>query len=371
MKTVPLDRLYDFLDIIANADTIIYLFRPHGSKDLAHCQLLHDYNLTKDELMSRPIIICHDQEPLNWDLYSDNHDVAEQHFKNFDSKPAEIIDFFANLNLRSAVKQLSNTNDLIILTHSERNSNDLEQYTNNGYAPVFVWSHALIARDWFRYAYSDPVLSNAVANKSFLLYARDYTGSRAYRKDFVDSVKQHGLGSSTVFSDPNTHSDYSADYNNQHYANTAVEVVLETVIDRVHLTEKTLRPIACGKPFLLMAGAHSLDFLKDYGFRTYENIFGHYDSLSDTDRQQAIIDYMIWFDNLMPRKRVQVYGQMLSDARFNKQRFFSDRFFDRVIAEYKSNLMWALEECKKHQGNTVNQFHELCKQHKEYKRFVK
>jgi hypothetical protein len=51
----------------------------------------------------------------------------------------------------------------------------------------------------------------------------------------------------------------SADYDYQDFINTQVSVVLETVFDesRIHLTEKTLRPIACGHPFLLAAGPNS------------------------------------------------------------------------------------------------------------------
>jgi hypothetical protein len=46
--------------------------------------------------------------------------------------------------------------------------------------------------------------------------------------------------------------------------------VAETVFDtRIHLTEKTLRPIACGHPFILAAGPGSLKYLQTYGFRTF------------------------------------------------------------------------------------------------------
>ena len=47
----------------------------------------------------------------------------------------------------------------------------------------------------------------------------------------------------------------SADFDIEDYNNTDIEVVLETLFDdtRWHLTEKALRPIACGQPFMFAA----------------------------------------------------------------------------------------------------------------------
>jgi hypothetical protein len=73
----------------------------------------------------------------------------------------------------------------------------------------------------------------------------------------------------------NTHdSNASADYHNQDYAQTGMEIVPETLFDdsRLHLTEKALRPIACGKPFMLVATAGSLKYLRSYGFETFGNL---------------------------------------------------------------------------------------------------
>jgi hypothetical protein len=48
---------------------------------------------------------------------------------------------------------------LITLSHSEKNSQELELYEQNDFIGVYYWSHALIARDWFRYAKLDPLLT--------------------------------------------------------------------------------------------------------------------------------------------------------------------------------------------------------------------
>ena len=58
--SVPLDRLYDFLNNQSGCDTIIYRFTPHGSKKLENLKVLTDHpNWVKR--MTSPYMICHDQ----------------------------------------------------------------------------------------------------------------------------------------------------------------------------------------------------------------------------------------------------------------------------------------------------------------------
>jgi hypothetical protein len=69
--------------------------------------------------------------------------------------------------------------------------------------------------------------------------------------------------------------------------------VLETLFDdhRWHLTEKSLRPIACGKPFVLMATPGSLQYLRQYGFKTFDGLIDEtYDSIQNPkQRLQAVL----------------------------------------------------------------------------------
>ena len=58
-------------------------------------------------------------------------------------------------------------------------------------------------------------------------------------------------------------------------AESLIYHVSETVYfgRRQHLTEKTLKPIAMGMPFILNAPAGSLAYLKSYGFKTFESVW--------------------------------------------------------------------------------------------------
>jgi hypothetical protein len=64
--SIPLDRLYHFIENIANEiygdPVIIYRFWPHGAKNIQDLNSLQSLSWT--ESMTRPTVWCHDQEQL-------------------------------------------------------------------------------------------------------------------------------------------------------------------------------------------------------------------------------------------------------------------------------------------------------------------
>ena len=68
--------------------------------------------------------------------------------------------------------------------------------------------------------------------------------------------------------------------------------MLETLFDdtRLHLTEKSLRPIACGRPFILATAPGSLAYLRSYGFKTFDRYIDEtYDTITNSfERLEAI-----------------------------------------------------------------------------------
>ena len=138
------------------------------------------------------------------------------------------------------------------------------------------------------------------------------------------------------------HSHYSADFDIEDYESTEIEVVLETLFDddRLHLTEKSLRPIACGQPFIL-AGTHgSLEYLRSYGFITFGDIWNeHYDSIEDPkERLNAIADLMKQIANWTSEQRADKMAEAQAIAEYNRQHFFSQEFFNLIINELVTNL---------------------------------
>jgi hypothetical protein len=124
--------------------------------------------------------------------------------------------------------------------------------------------------------------------------------------------------------------------------------VLETLFDdsRHHLTEKILRPIACGRPFILASTANSLQYLKQYGFKTFDGLLNEtYDSILDPhERLQAIVNEMKRISCLGPDEKRDLWAALYEIAEYNKKLFFSDDFHNHVVNEYKDNLTSAISQ---------------------------
>jgi hypothetical protein len=280
--------------------------------------------------------------------------------------------------------------DRAILLHSEQGGLELEKFQKNRFIPVYFWSHAVIAQDWFRYAEHDPVLKyhDCRFDRDFLIYNRAWGGTREYRLLFAQQLIENDLitKSLTSFSAvdngqhyqdhdfvnpdlaisqtdlhqqllPNTHnSAASADYCNHDYAGTGIEVVLETLFDdsRWHLTEKTLRPIACGKPFILAATPGSLQYLRNYGFQTFGNLIDEsYDQITHAPtRLRAIIQEMKRIADLDPDVKRELYCQMHAIAEKNKRHFFT-HLHEQVMSEYIENMSQAVAQANQHRHGEV------------------
>ena len=135
---------------------------------------------------------------------------------------------------------------------------------------------------------------------------------------------------------------YSADYNSTDYQMSAIEVVLETLFDdsRLHLTEKSLRPIACGQPFILAATHGSLEYLRNYGFETFSPwIDETYDTIENpAQRLKAIVQEMKRIANLSADEKTFLYAKLKDITIRNKKLFFSFEFLQHIVNEFKENL---------------------------------
>lgn len=375
--SVPLDRLYHYLADCVNHDLIIYRWTPHGSRNLEHLTNLIDYSFEKS-VLGVPVI-CHDQEPLDYELHS-----IEDFEKMYD--PPDHVGY---LHFRR-LTDLKNVYDRAILLHSEQGGTEIEKFQQNRFITVYYWSHAVIAQDWFRYAKHDPVLEHHGCNfnQDFLIYNRAWGGTREYRLLFAQLLVDNNLVSRSLTSfaaidngqnyqthvfanpeltitrkdlhkhlQPNTHdAAASADYCNHDYAQTGIEVVLETLFDdaRWHLTEKTLRPIACGKPFMLAATPGSLQYLRNQGFQTFGDFIDEsYDQITHAPtRLRAIIQEMKRISELDPNAKHQLYQQMHAIAEKNKHHFFT-HLHQQVMSEYVENMSRAVAEANQYRHGEV------------------
>jgi hypothetical protein len=397
---IPLDRLYDYVDSITEKiyedRVVIYRFWPHGSKNIEN--LLPSKPQTWMETQICPSLWCADQEPLDYNYYKSNRKnlTPEQYLKSHWHRltPAKNMNWVQNIYSKN------------LLLHSEKRSTNLIKYhDDNELIPVYYWSHAVIARDWFRYA--QHVNFQKKAQKTFLIYNRAWTGTREYRLKFTDLLIENNLvdhcktSFNPVDIDTSTHyldfvftnsawkpknlldtflpancasSTASADFDIDNYNTTEIEIVLETLFDddRLHLTEKTLRPIACKQPFILAATHGSLEYLKEYGFKTFDTVWDEsYDKIVDPKKRlQAIVDLMKQLTNLNSEDKKNLLLKAREISFYNQSRFFSDDFFLQVTNELKTNLDQAFHVFKSLPLNNtrINVWREIltCSENNEY-----
>ena len=380
--SVPLDRLYNHLDSLCNHDALIYRFYPHGSKKLEDLQPLYDVSQHGwQHQLKTPGMLCHDQEPMMFDQYSE-HDMLNYFIHHEpaifdDTKAVNRIKTLINTqHLRSVISVRYGIYDTTLLLHSEQHSENLALYEQAGFVGVYWWAHAAIAIDWYRYAEHDPGLAINFdkIHQDFLVYNRAWTGTREYRLKFTELIvnenlqstccmkftshcddqyysvfdfKNHKLAISrqdleTQFDPCTVDATASADYHAPDYAHTGIEIVLETLFDdtRWHLTEKSLRPIACGRPFMLAGTPGSLEYLRSYGFETFGNLIDEsYDCITDpVSRLQCIVKEMKRISNLSHDQKLQLWQSLYEIADRNKQLFFSDAWQQQIFDEFVSNF---------------------------------
>jgi len=395
---IPLDNLYHWIQGLTQHPVILYVFRPHGSKDIFDLKPL---DRSGDEMDLKPCVIpnivCHDQEPLDYASHVWDHDLEKisawhstirtgQGFGKRDPITGLKLLFFYIKNpvLSRGLTYLGINHwdcDWIILLHSEINSDDVEKFCHKKFLPVYYWCHAVLARDWYRFAQHDVRLHQKNVKKTFLVYCRDWTPIREYRLKFLDLLLDANLLDDCKIStqhinsqgvhlkdyqiqdprfvvdtarllsipDNNSLATASADYDADDFVSTAVSVVLETVVDsKIHLTEKTLRAIACGHGFVLVAGPESLAYLRRYGFLTFATVFDEsYDTEKDTvKRLEKVIAAMQQIKNLSESGWQEIH----KIAAHNRSHFFSENFANQVRDELKSNLAPAIEFCMNNRG---------------------
>lgn len=374
---VPCDQIYNYLLNLSKTKTLVYFLKTFQTRNLDDFTGL--YKDTGYQRRFRPVVIAHDQEMLDFDRYLD-HKIQEQ--RNYLQQKDSV--YIKNLNLRWL--NFKNVHDHYILTHSELNSDQVEKYQKKGFVPVYFWSHAMIARDWYRYAEHDPLLNlptdDRLPLKDFLIYSRGWKGSREYRLKFAEILLEKSLQKDSIYrisyiedetylpdyhandqrfssdrlsdivlhiSDCSASGDASATYDTRDFQDTGISIVLETNFadPRIHLTEKILRPIALGHPFMLASSSGCLEYLRSYGFETFENagIDESYDLEPDpVTRLRLIANEMERIQQMSDIKKRELYLSLRQVAKRNRERFFSQGFYDQVTTELRENYLAALEK---------------------------
>lgn len=270
--------------------------------------------------------------------------------------------------------------------HSEWRSefvNEICKFYN--WTPYYYFFHGWAALDWYRgynksFLIADP--EDRQIQKAYISPNRIVGGKRLHRLLLLYMTARHGVKNSFV-SFPKTCPEETVDvielarkhfpeytdmpavleslelpwnfpYEEGHpmhscwlslfdlCAQSAVHVVTETVADGVrnHLTEKTFKPICLQMPFVLLSTAGSLEYLKRYGFRTFNTVWDEsYDAeLDDSRRLRKVARLITDIDTMSPRELQQLYRHTVPIVKHNYTHFYGGDF-ESILWRELTNML--------------------------------
>lgn len=343
------DNFYDFMNshygLDADGRNVLYFFTPHGSKDWANLQpgYINNHETMLHMFSVKGSIIFHDQEPF--DRYSLDT------YKSYRVEQNKNSTWRCTQPLEETL--LCNSYHHFgwqIFCHSEKISEDIKFVDESGSIGCYYFYHGLIARDWFRHwKHHGGIHIKKNLQNRFLLYARDCTGSRQYRERLIaDLAPLKTMVNHDWTRSKKIGPESSATISVLDSQTCAIHIVAETVFDqnKIHLTEKVFKPVVMMQPFILFAGAKSLCYLRDYGFKTFDTIWDESYDL-EHNHQTRYQKIMRLINDLSKLTKEQIDHLMLQAQpiiEHNHRWFFSEDFENRMISELHHNMHYSLRK---------------------------
>ena len=269
---------------------------------------------------------------------------------------------------------------------SELNSEQVDRVREQyGFIPHYYFFHGWAALDWYR-GYNRSLLvvppDQRNITRTFIAPNRIVAGRRQHRLlmlyhifknnltnnwiscpavcpaentatvDAVDPLTDRYPDIKTVFAQQSLPLDFPGETGHpmrscwldlfKESADCLLYLVTETVANgrRHHLTEKTFKPICLQMPFVIVGTQGSLSYLRNYGFRTFGDIWDEsYDTESDdTVRIERIASLLCSLDQLSVEAKQDLFDQCRAVVEHNYNHFYSGAFEEILWNELQEML---------------------------------
>jgi len=264
---------------------------------------------------------------------------------------------------------------------SEKDSENVAQICDRyNIRSAYYFFHGWAALDWYR-GYNQTFLISSpgerVVNKTFIMPNRIIAGQRQHRllmlyHIFKNNLKDNWISCPTICpaenidittavqSLSNIYPDIGDVFSKQTFpmqfpgetdhpmhscwlslydesANCLLYLVTETVATgrRLHLTEKTFKPICLQMPFIIVGTAGSLEYLRSYGFKTFGSLWDEsYDEESnDIVRLEKISKLLKELDALSQKEKQELFHAGKDIIQHNYNHFYNGGFEKILWAE--------------------------------------
>jgi len=337
-------------------------------------------NYGQDDVHEHNYIFFFDQEPIHLDIHMPtfwkvrgyNQDITH-------NLPIRDPDFVWDQRIPKRVKSAG------YLLTSEQSSDSVEFVCNQlCWKPLYYFFHGWAALDWYR-GYDRTFLIQPWAErtiaKTFIVPNRIVAGERQHRLEMLYHIFKNRMAHNHVSCPavcpaenisvldavapleakyPDIKSVFAAESLPKNFAGetdhpmhscwlslfdesaeSLLYLVTETVATgrRHHLTEKTFKPIALGMPFVIVGTKGSLEYLRSYGFRTFEGIWDEsYDLAEDDVRIERIASLLRSLDELPATAKQELFESAHEVIEHNWNHFYNGGFEAVLWAELKDML---------------------------------
>jgi len=326
------------------------------------------FNMGSDHTVETDYIYFHDQEPVHLDTFEPLFD--------------EVLKRNRDLWWHMWRKKPDIYGHVVVSEQGEYVDQLCAKY---GWRPHYYFYHGWACLDWFRgydQTYLIPRARDRNPQTTFISPNRIVAGKRDHRVLFLYNVFKNKLENNHISAPRtcqyeavdiasvaskynNTYPDIEqvfqsaelprlfageteqimSSYNLTNFAEAAdslIYVPTETVYSgsRLHLTEKTFKAIALEMPFILVAPAHSLEYLRSYGFETFAPYIDEsYDLIEDpVARIEAVTQILLEIQARSAAAKNQLHQDLLSRVEHNYHHFYRGGFRDRLEVELKTML---------------------------------
>jgi len=340
--------------------TRLFFCDPPGHTDPEHL-----FNLGRDHEVETDFVFFHDQEPVDVDLFRDLF--TEVNERNLDIWRKD----------RFIEKLPCEIGHVIV---SEKGQHVDELTRTYGWQSHYYFYHGWACQDWYRgydRSFLIPRARDRDPTRTFMSPNRIVGGRRDHRVLFLYNVFRQQLAHNhisaprtcpvegvdiasiaqkyiNVYQDisdvfdqtelPRTFTGESTQEmsscwltNFAEAADSLVYVPTETVYfgRRLHITEKTFKAIALEMPFVLIAPAGSLEYMRSYGFQTFASVLDEsYDLETDDIRRiERVAQLLKELDDLSVRERQQLHRHMLPMVEHNYNHFYRGGLSDVLWPE--------------------------------------
>jgi len=286
----------------------------------------------------------------------------------------EPIDTVLDYNFWDIQQQILDriSNWSLYVLHSEK-STEINKLLDRGFKPIHWFANGyLCANHWYKlYKDINIVTEYLPLQHKFVCANRLIDDQRSYRIKFLNMINVSQGQYSLLENDPNTgrtpweiypdnlveprsfdEHDNSSAWINLHiddsdkkiftptiWKTSFLHVVAETVVDRVHLTEKIFKPIVLKQPFVLLNGAGGLEYLRSYGFKTFSDFWSEeYDTIDDLDQRLKAVSYIVNGVGSVSLDHLEKMRDKMKPVLEHNYNWFYNGFADKCWSELETNM---------------------------------